>query len=424
MAHIVILGAGLGGMPAAYELRAALDRQHEITVVNTDDYFQFVPSLPWLAVGWRKREDIILPLAPILERRGIHFIAGAVEKIHPGDNRLVLQGGREVRYDYLVIATGARFLFEDVPGLGPDRGHTQWIGSVDYAERCYADVQKLIADPGPVLVGGVQYASCFGPVYEYAAILDTALRRHHVRDRVPMTFVTSEPYIGHLGIGGVGDTKGIVEHEFRQRHIKWIANAKIAKFEPGKLFAEEVDAKGQTVQQHELAFKHAMFLPAFKGVEPVATVEGLANPKGLVIVDEHQRSPKYPNIYAVGACIALPPMDPTPVPTGPPKTGYMIETMVAAVVKNLRAELAGGAPAARATWNAFCIADFGDNGMVFIAQPQMPPRNVTWSATGRWAHWSKVAFEKYFLRKMRKGLTEPVFEKWAMNLLGLARLKS
>ena len=77
--------------------------------------------------------------------------------------------------------------------------------------------------------------------------------------------------------------------------------------------------KGQVAQQHELAFKHAMILPAFKGVEPVAAVEGLVNPRGLVIVDDHQRSPKYPNIYAAGACIAIPPVEVTPVPTGPPR---------------------------------------------------------------------------------------------------------
>ena len=60
MAHIVILGAGTGGMPAAYELRAKLDKTHRITVVNAVDYFQFVPSNPWVAVGWREREEIIL----------------------------------------------------------------------------------------------------------------------------------------------------------------------------------------------------------------------------------------------------------------------------------------------------------------------------------------------------------------------------
>ena len=421
---IVVLGAGLGGMPAAYELREALDRKHDIIVINAQDFFEFVPSNPWLAVGWRKREAITLPVEPHLKKRGIHFISGWVEKIDAPGNRLMLQDGRAVGYDYLVLTTGIRCAFEDVPGIGPDGGYTQWIGTVDYAEQSYADFQKLLANPGPVVVGGVQSASCFGPVYEYAAILDTALRRHRVRDRVPMTFVTSEPYVGHLGIGGVGDSKGMMEHEFRNRHIKWITNAKVTKIEPGKLFADEVDAKGLVAQQHELTFKHAMLVPAFKGVKPVAAVESLVNPRGLVIVDDHQRSPKYPNIYAAGACIAIPPVEVTPVPTGPPKTGYMIETMVSAVVNNIRAELTGGMPKAKGTWNAFCIADFGDTGAVFIAQPQMPPRNVTWSRKGKWAHWAKIAFEKYFLYKMRKGVSEPIFEKWALRLIGLARLKS
>lgn len=421
---IVVLGAGLGGMPAAYELREALDRKHGITVINAQDYFQFVPSHPWLAVGWRKREAITLPVEPPLKKRGIHFIAGWVEKIDAPGNRLMLRGGREIGYDYLVLTTGIRSAFEEVPGIGPDGGHTQWVGTVDQAEQAYVDFKKLLANPGPAVVGAVQRASCFGPAYEYAAILDTALRRHRVRDRVPITFVTSEPYIGHLGIGGVGDSRGMMEHEFRNRHIKWITNAKVTNIEPGKMFADELDTKGQVAQQHELAFKHAMMVPAFMGVEPVAAVEGLVNPRALVIVDDHQRSPKYPNIYAAGACIAIPPVEVTPVPTGPPKTGYMIESMVSAIVHNIRAELTGRAPDAKGTWNAFCIADFGDTGAVFIAQPQMPPRNVTWFKKGKWAHWAKIAFEKYFLHKMRKGVSEPIFEKWVLRLIGLARLRS
>ena len=424
MAHVVVLGAGLGGMPAAYELREALDRKHEVTVINANDFFQFVPSNPWLAVGWRTREAITLPIEPYLRKHGINFIAGWVERIDPQANRLTLKGGREVGYDYLVLTTGPKLAFEEVPGTGPVNGHTHSVCTVDHAEQAYADFQKLLADPGHVIVGAVQFASCFGPAYEYASILDTALRRHRVRDRVPITFVTSEPYVGHLGLGGVGDSKGLLEHEFRQRHIKWIANAKVSKVEPGRMFVEELDMKGELAMSHELAFKHAMMLPGFKGVEPVAAVEGLTNPRGFVIVDEHQRSTKYRNIFSAGVCIAIPPVEATPVPTGAPKTGYMIESMVTAIVRNIRAELTGYAPMYRATWNAFCLADLGDTGAAFIAQPQIPPRNVTWFKKGKWVHWAKIAFEKYFLRKMRMGVSEPIFEKWVLQLIGLARLKS
>jgi sulfide:quinone oxidoreductase len=77
MAHIVIMGAGLGGMPAAYEMREALPKEHQVTVVSAVDYFQFVPSNPWVAVGWRKREEVIMKVGPLLERKGIDFIRQA-----------------------------------------------------------------------------------------------------------------------------------------------------------------------------------------------------------------------------------------------------------------------------------------------------------------------------------------------------------
>jgi len=359
----------------------------------------------------------------VLKKHGINFIAGWVEKIDATANKLILKNGQEVGYDYLLIATGPRLAFDEVPGSGPVSGFTQSVCTVDHAEKSYADFQKLLTDPGPDVVGAVQFASCFGPAYEYATILDTALCKQQLRNKVPMTFVTSEPYIGHLGLGGVGDSRGLLEHEFRNRHIKWITNAKVTKVEAGKMFVDEHNESGEVIKQHELPFKHAMLLPGFKGVDPVAGVEGLCNPRGFVIVDEHQRSPKYPNIYSAGVCIAIPPVEATPVPTGAPKTGYMIESMVTAIVRNIKAELTGYPVASKATWNAFCLADLGDTGAAFVALPQIPPRNVTWFKKGKWVHYAKIAFEKYFMHKMRTGVSEPIFEKWALKMIGVVRLK-
>jgi sulfide:quinone oxidoreductase len=225
-------------MPAAYEMRDALGKEHQVTVINASDTFQFVPSNPWLGVGWRKREEITFAIRPRLERKGIAFIAEAVTRIDAENNRLQLQGGDSVDYDYLVITTGPKLAFDEVEGAGPHGGHTDSVCTVDHAEQAYAGFQRLLAEPGPVVVGAFQGASCFGPAYEYAAVLDTALRRNKVRDQVPMTFVTSEPYIGHLGLGGVGDSQGMMESELRQRHIKWIVNARVRKVEEGMMFVE------------------------------------------------------------------------------------------------------------------------------------------------------------------------------------------
>ena len=425
MAHIVIIGASTGGLPAAYDVKAKLGSGHDVTVINVSHMYSFVPSNPWVAVGWRTKEQVTFEIEPYLRRKGINFIAATVTEIKPDDNSLVLSNGTSVDYDYLIIATGPKLAFDEIEGLGPDNGgHTQSVCTLGHALEAYEDWQEFVKSPGPIVVGAAQGASCFGPAYEFAMIMDTALRRARIRDQVPMTFVTSEPYIGHLGLGGVGDSKGLLEQELRQRHISFITNAKITKAEANKMYVVEHNRKGEEVEQHELDFDYSMILPAFKGVDAVNAVgEDLVNPRGFVKVDEFQRNPKWPNIYAVGVCIAIPPVETTPVPTGTPKTGYMIESMVTATMNNIWHDINGGDPEAVATWNAFCLADMGDVGAAFIALPQIPPRNVTWARRGRWVHWAKVMFEKYFIRNMKKGTTEPLYQKYAMKLMGIDRLK-
>ena len=83
----------------------------------------------------------------------------------------------------------------------------------------------------------------------------------------------------------------------------------------------------------------------------------------------------------------------------------------------------GKPAAARGTWNAICLADFGDTGAAFVALPQIPPRNVTWAKQGKWVHVAKIAFEKYFLRKVKTGSVAPVYEKYVLSALGIESLK-
>lgn len=235
MAHIVILGAGIGGLPMAFEMKENARDTDRVTVISNTPTFHFVPSNPWVAVDWRDRDEIELPIAPNLEKKGVDFIAVGAKRVHPERNVVELTDGREVPYD--------------------------------------------------------------------------------------------------------------------------------------------------------------------------------------------QRNPKYPNIFAVGVCVAIAPTEPTPVPTGVPKTGYMIESMVTATAHNVRAILDGQAPKEKATWNAVCLADFGDRGAAFVALPQIPSRNVNWFGEGYWVHLAKIAFEKYFIRKMKKGTSEPIYEKIVMQAMGIMKLK-
>jgi len=403
-------------------MREVLGKEHSVTVINASETFQFVPSNPWVAVGWRTARDTTLPIQPYLEKKGIKFIADTVTAIDAASSSMTLAGGTTVEYDYLVITTGPRLAFEEVEGSGPE-GHTLSICTVGHAERAWDAYQRFVENPGPIVVGAMPFASCFGPAYEFAFILDTDLRKRGIRDKVPMTYVTSEPYIGHLGLGGVGDSRGMLESELRSRHIKWVTNAKVSRVEAGKMFFDEIDDSGEVKKAHELEFDYSMMLPAFKGVDAVANVEGLCNPRGFVIIDDKQRNPTYPNIYSAGVCVAIPPVEVTAVPTGAPKTGYMIETMVTALVGNIKEDIADREPTHTATWNAICLADMGDTGAAFVACPQIPPRNISWFKKGKWVHLAKIAFEKYFIRKMKKGTSEPLYEKYILKALKIERLK-
>ncbi|MBP7648564.1 MAG: FAD-dependent oxidoreductase [Phenylobacterium sp.] len=421
--RIVILGAGLGGAIAAFEVKDAVGDKAQVSVVSQGDTFHFVPSNPWVAVHWRKRDAIEVKLPPVLKKKGVGFSGVGAKRVDPSANRIELNDGSVLDYDYLIIATGPELAFDEVPGLGPHGGFTQSICHVDHAVVAGEAFDRFVENPGPIIVGAAQGASCFGPAYEFAMILDTELRRRKIRDRVPMTFVTSEPYIGHLGLDGVGDTKGLLESEMRNRHIKWVTNAKVTSVETGLMHVEEIAEDGSVKATHDLPFAFSMMLPAFRGVAAVRGIEGLTNPRGFILVDKHQRNPTFPNVFALGVCVAIPPTGKTPVPVGVPKTGFMIESMVTAIAKNLGQIVDGQATTNEATWNAFCLADFGDGGVAFVAQPQIPPRNVNWAAEGKWVHLAKVAFEKYFLRKIKRGESEPFYEKLALDVMGLRKVK-
>ena len=106
MAHIVIIGAGIGGMPMAFEMKEQARAEDQVTVISDSPKFHFVPSNPWVAVDWRKRKDIEMEIEPTLHRKGIEAITQGAKRVHPERNQVELLDGTVVDYDYLVIATG------------------------------------------------------------------------------------------------------------------------------------------------------------------------------------------------------------------------------------------------------------------------------------------------------------------------------
>jgi sulfide:quinone oxidoreductase len=180
MAHVVVLGAGLGGTIMAYELRDNLSQGDRISIINKGSKYSFVPSNPWVAVGWRDRASIEVDLEPACKKRDIGLYPQGAKRLHAADNRIELTDGTFVDYDYLVIATGPELAFDEIPGFGPE-ANTQSVCHIDHALSAKGAFDKLVAKPGPVVIGAVQGASCYGPAYEFAFILEKALRDAKVR---------------------------------------------------------------------------------------------------------------------------------------------------------------------------------------------------------------------------------------------------
>jgi sulfide:quinone oxidoreductase len=392
MAKILVLGGSFGGLTAALELKRLLGKKSDVAVISGDDKFVFVPSLPWLSMGWRKAGDITLPVMPILVRKGISFLHEEARGVDAESSKVITEKG-ETPYDYLVIATGPYLAFEEVPGLGPEKGHTECIFTLDQAERAGRAWNRFLEEPGPLVTGSVQGASCLGPPYEYAFEVDAVLRERKMRHKVPMVFVTSEPYIGHFGIGGLRNSKRMMEDEFAKRDIKVIANTAVEEFTPA-----DVKLKDGT----KIPFKLSMFGPALKGVPAVAH---LGNPRGFITVDGRYRHTKYKNIFSVGVAVAMASPEQTPVPTGVPKTGHMTVRMAKTASLTIASDIGGHALPEGEPIGVKCLMDMGNTAAYMKADPVLPPRQESVFEEGRRFRWAKLAFEKYFLWKMKNGLS-------------------
>ncbi len=409
MARVVVIGAGLGGLPTAYELRHYLGASHEVMLVSEFPKFTFVPGLVQVGLGHIPLDRVQLDLATLAQRHGLTWRLGKVEKVNPIDRRIFTADGA-VDYDYLVIASGSELANDLVPGLGV---YTHSICTPHHALSARASWEAFCAQPGDLVVGAAPGAGCFGPAYEFVLMAEADLRRRGLRDRVNITYITPEPYIGHLGIAQVHRAQKLTEALMAERGIRTITNAQITAITPQQVHL----ADGRTID-----FAYSMILPAFRGAEFVRQ-SGLGNEKGFLPVLPTLRHQEYANIYGVGVSVHLDQPDKTPVPIGLPKSGQMTEAMALVAAHNIAVELGAiPGPLAVPTLEALCFAEYGETGIAYIAAPVLPDpvtgkRRYSYAVRGAWVTWAKNAFERYFMAKMRLGLGLPWFEQMGLRLL-------
>ena len=389
---VLVLGGNFAGLTAALSLKHELGRDVDVTVVSKSDRFLFNPSLIWIPFGKRKASDLVFQLANTFESHDVAFIHAEATYIDAASQKVQTSGG-EYAYDYLVIATGYENDFAVVPGLGPG-GNAYSITSLQGAVAAAEGWTRFVNEPGPVVVAATQGAACFGAAYEF--VFNAAYHVKKQKLRVPISYVSAEPFPGHFGIGGLPGGEKLLGMFFKRQGIEGVFDVAMEEVLPG-----EVRLAGGRA----LPFKYAMVVPPFLGADVVKN-SGLGNPKGFIDVRDTYQTVDHPNVYAVGIATAVNAPWTSANAVGVPKTGFPAETMAHVAATNIASQIKGEQPTREESFGdipAVCIMDAGNNGVVILADKMLPPRKHGVMIPGPQSHAAKIAFEKYFLWKARHG---------------------
>ncbi len=474
MSRIVILGAGVSGHTAAAFARSWLGREHEVVVVAPRATYNWLPSNIWVGVGLMKPSQVTFPLAPVYERAGIRFEQARATEIHPAGHATdgapfvvaasTLPGKEgeriEIRYDWLINATGPRLNFGATPGLGPE-GNSLSVCTESHAEHTARALAVAVermrrGERQRFLVGtGHGSCTCQGAAFEYIVNLEFELRARGVRDRADITWISNEYELGDFGMGGmhvrqggyVTPSKIFTESLFAERGLRWITRAHVQKVEPGRIHYTTL-----TGEELEHEFDFAMLLPPFSGVglkaldrDGADITAAMFQPNGFMRVDADYtakpyeqwsardwprtyQSPSYRNVFAAGIAfapphaISMPRQNPQGIPIfpTPPRTGMPSAMIGKAVARNV-VEMVLGADhprhtASMAEMGAACVASAGANPFTGTAAamtvfPVVPDfekypdygrdLDLTFAEIGLAGHWIKIILHHLFLYKAR-----------------------
>jgi sulfide:quinone oxidoreductase len=392
---VVVLGSNFGGLTAALAVKHELKGDVDVTVVSPAQKFLFNPSLIWVPFGKRGEKDITFDVAPTFEDHGVDFVQAPATSINPLAKTVTTPTG-DYGYDYLVIATGYRNNFAVVPGLGPG-GNAFTITTLDDAIHAGEGWRRLLDEPGDVVIGAAQGAGCFGAAYEFLFNTAHQLKKAGLKRKVKLTYVTSEPFLGHFGIGGLPHGEQLLGMFLRKEGIQAITDVSM----------RHVDTDAVVLTDgRELPFRYAMVIPPFVGQDFLKQVDGIADEKGYIKVRDTYQSEKFDDIYAVGIAAAVPVPWQTPNPVGIPKTGFPTEIQAHVAASNIASQIKGETHREHKDFGdirAVCVMDAGNNGVLILADKMLPPRRHGVLIPGPQNHAMKLAFEKYFLWKMKGG---------------------
>ena len=370
--RIVILGGGFGGVAAARTLRSLLEAEHTVILVDRQRRTYLCGSFPWLIVGKRKPEKVSRSLGALIQR-GVHYVESVIEGIDLANRRVHTASG-PLPYDYLVVATGAEYDWEAVPGSS----HAHSLYNLETARRLRDVLRRLREGRIVIAISRLPY-KCPPAPYETAMLMERAFAKKGVRRDVEFHVFTPEP--SPLAITGPASSTAFQAY---------LAKRGITVHTAQNLTAVDPDGRRATFLSGEtIGYDLLITVPVHRSPSFVQEA-GLVDGSGWIPVDPSTLATEHEGVYAIGDATFLAMANGAPLP----KAGVFASAEGELVASNLAAEIQGG-PKANFSGDGRCFVDHGDGraGLVsgdFLAEEA--PRVTLLPPSVRW-HRKKVRFE-------------------------------
>lgn len=372
----LVLGAGIGGITAAHALRRLLPASDRVVVIERERDHVFAPSLLWQIVGDREPAKFTRPIAALTDK-GIELVTGDIARIDPSAPSVEV-GGQTLNGDAMIVALGADYAPEAVPGLAE---HGLNLYTLAGATQIRAALDAFTGGRIVVLTAAPGY-KCPAAPYEAAMLVEAFCRQRGLRDRTNLAIHAAEP----APMPVAGPVAGAqIKMLLERKGIAYFPQRQVTRVEPGTLHFAEGPSAG---------FDLLLYVPPHRA-PAVVKAAGLCGDSGWVPVDRETLATKHPKVWAIGDVTAIPLKMGRPLP----KAGVFAGGQAEVVAQNIAAAWGGREPTARFDGHGLCFLEIGGGlaGMGsgnFYAEPLPDVRmrfpNPFW-------HLGKMLYEKYWL---------------------------
>ncbi len=372
----LILGAGIGGIVLAESLRKLLPAQDRVLVIERQRTHVFTPSLLWHMTGDNNAAAFTRPISA-LTAKGIELVTGEVTRIDPA-SRTVDVDGRSFTGDALIVALGADYAPEAVPGLA-ESGHNLY--TLEGAQGIRAALDAFEGGRIVVLTAAPAY-KCPAAPYEAAMLVASYCRKRRLQKETSVSVYAAEAAPMMVTGPVVG---GQVVQMLQMKGVPYFPTHQVSKVEAGSLHF----ASGATAD-----FDLLLYVPPHRA-PAVVKAAGLCAESGWIAVDRDIMTTQFPDVYAIGDVTSIPLKMGRPLP----KAGVFAHGQAEVVANNIARAWTGKGELARFDGHGMCFLEIG-GGMAgvgsgnFYAEPlpdvRMRTPNPIW-------HLGKVLYEKYWL---------------------------